>query len=68
MSNLDSEVIKAIQEAVCEANQPPKVVNRIEAWLNAINTSELSADDEQEYLKNVLDAIDVSITGEDDED
>ncbi|WP_088892402.1 CxC ATPase DNA modification system associated small protein [Leptolyngbya ohadii] len=68
MSSLDREVIKAIQEAVSEAEQPPKVAKRIEAWLNAMSTSELSASDEQEYLENVRSAITVNIAGGSDED
>ena len=68
MSNLDSEVIKAIQEAVREAGQPDKVAKRIEAWLNAMSTSELSATDEQGYLENVRAAITVNVTGGSDED
>ncbi|GAB4375195.1 hypothetical protein H6G89_33580 [Oscillatoria sp. FACHB-1407] len=68
MSNLDREVIKAIQEAVREAGQPDKVAKRIEAWLNAMSTSELSATDEQGYLENVRAAITVNVTGGSDED
>lgn len=68
MSNLDHEVIKAIQEAVREAGQPDKVAKRIEAWLNAMSTSELSATDEQGYLENVRAAITVNVTGGSDED
>lgn len=68
MSNLDGEVIKAIQEAVREAGQPDKVATRIEAWLNAMSKSELSAADEQEHLENVRAAITVNVTGGSDED
>jgi hypothetical protein len=68
MSNLDREVIKAIQEAVREAGQPDKVAKRIEAWLNAMSTSELSATDKQGYLENVRAAITVNVTGGSDED
>ncbi len=68
MSNLDREVIKAIQEAVREAGQPDKVAKRIEAWLNAMSTSELSAADEQGYLETVRAAIIVNVTGGSDED
>ncbi|PSB22817.1 hypothetical protein C7B61_06100 [filamentous cyanobacterium CCP1] len=68
MSNLDHEVIKAVQEAVREAGQPDKVAKRIEAWLNAMSTSELSATDEQGYLENVRAAITVNVTGGSDED
>ena len=68
MSNLDREVIKAIQEAVREAGQPDKVAKRIEAWLNAMSTSEVSATDEQEYLEKVRAAIVVNVIGGSDED
>ena len=68
MSNLDREVVKAIQEAVCEAGQPDKVAKRIEAWLNAMSISELSATDEQVYLENVRAAITVNVAGGNDED
>lgn len=68
MSDLDREVIKAIQEAVREAGQPDKVAKRIEAWLNAMSTSELSPTDEQGYLENVRAAITVNVTGGSDED
>jgi alkanesulfonate monooxygenase SsuD/methylene tetrahydromethanopterin reductase-like flavin-dependent oxidoreductase (luciferase family) len=68
MSNLDREVIKAIQEVVREVGQPDKVAKRIEAWLNAMSTSELSATDEQGYLENVRAAITVNVTGGSDED
>lgn len=68
MSNLDREVIKAIQEAVRETEQPDKVAKRIEAWLNAMSTSELGATDEQGYLENVRAAITVNVTGGSDED
>jgi hypothetical protein len=68
MSNLDREVIKAIQEAVREAGQPDKVAKRIEAWLSAMSASELSSTDEQGYLENVRSAITVNVTGGSDED
>ncbi|HEY9874429.1 MAG TPA: CxC ATPase DNA modification system associated small protein [Candidatus Obscuribacterales bacterium] len=68
MSQLDDVVIEAIQEAVDEAEQPNKVAKRIEAWLNAMSTSELSSTDEQQYLENVLSAITVNVTGDSDED
>lgn len=64
MSSLDHEVIKAIHEAVSESGQLDKVANRIEAWLNAMSTSELSASDEQDYLENVRSAITVNVTGD----
>lgn len=68
MSNLDREVVKAIQESVREAGQPDKVAKRIEAWLNAMSASELSATDEQGHLENVRAAITVNVTGGSDED
>lgn len=57
MSNFDKEVIEAIREAVREQRQPDKVARRIEAWLNAISTSDLGASDEREHLDKVLNAI-----------
>ena len=57
MSDFDKEVIAAIREAVRGQRQPDKVAKRIEAWLNAISTSELSAGEEREHLNNVLNAI-----------
>lgn len=68
MSNLDREVIKAIQEAVREAEQPDKVAKRIEAWLSAMSTSELSDTDEQGYLENVRAVITVNVSGGSNED
>lgn len=68
MSQLDHVVSEAIQEAVNEAGQPDKLAKRIEAWLNAMSTSELSSTDEQQYLENVLSAITVNVTGDSDED
>ena len=67
MSNLDGEVSKAIQEAVRETGQPDKVANRLVAWLNAMSASDLSADDEREYLATVRDAINVSVGGSDED-
>ncbi|MDY6804952.1 MAG: CxC ATPase DNA modification system associated small protein [Cyanobacteriota bacterium] len=64
MYNFDEKVIAAIREAVREQRQPDKVAKRIEAWLNAISTSELGASEEREYLNNVLNAI----KGESDEE
>jgi len=68
MSNLDHEVIKAVQEAVRETGQSDKVAKRIEAWLNAMSASELSSTDEQGYLENVRSAITVNVAGGNDED
>lgn len=68
MSSLDHEVLKALQEAVQELGQTEKVARRIEAWLNAISTSELSAADVQGHLENVRSAITVNIAGGTDED
>ena len=68
MSNLDHEVVKAIQESVREAGQTDKVAKRIEAWLNAMSASELSATDEQGHLENVRAAITVNVAGGNDED
>ncbi|WP_156119909.1 CxC ATPase DNA modification system associated small protein [Leptolyngbya sp. KIOST-1] len=64
MSSLDYEVISALYEAVSESGQLDKVAKRIEAWLNAMSTSELSASDEQDYLENVRSAITVNVTGD----
>lgn len=68
MSSLDREVIKAIQEAVSEAGQPDRVAKRLEAWLNSMSASDLSADDEREFLTTVRDAIIVNVSGGSDED
>jgi hypothetical protein len=68
MSSLDREVIKAIREAVGAEGQPAEVANRIEAWLNAMSNSELSATEEQEHLETVLAKITVNEVGGSDED
>jgi hypothetical protein len=68
MSNLDSEVTKAIHEAVIEIKQPEKVARRIEAWLDEMSKSELSPTDEKGYLENILSAITVNMSGDNDED
>lgn len=68
MSSLDCEVIKAIEEAVSGAGQPNTVAKRLVAWLNAMSASDLSADDEREFLTTVRDGIIVNVNGGSDED
>ena len=47
--SLDSEVIKAIEDAVKEEKQPDSVAKRLIAWIEAISNSELSNTDNSNH-------------------
>lgn len=55
--SLDSEVIKAIKDAVKEEGQPENVANRLIAWLDEISSLELSATEASEHLDIVRKSI-----------
>lgn len=56
--SLDLEIIKAIQDAVKEENQPNSVAKRLIKWVEAMSNSELSNTENSNYLDLVYRAID----------
>lgn len=61
---LDQLVIEALNYATQQSGQPNTVAKRLIAWLEAISSRELSAEDESGFLENVMSAIVVRSSGE----
>ena len=57
---LDEELIKAIEEAVAEADQSTSVAKRLIAWVEALSSTDISAEDESSFLENVRSEIRIS--------
>jgi len=55
--SLDQELVRAVEEAVNEAGQPPTVSKRIIAWLEAMSSGETTRADLDEFLKITLASI-----------
>ncbi|GAB4527090.1 MAG: hypothetical protein Tsb0014_07620 [Pleurocapsa sp.] len=58
--SLDSEIIKAIQDAVKEENQSDSVAKRLIAWIEAMSNLELSNTDNSNHLDSIYNAIDIT--------
>ena len=54
---LDEELIKAVYESVDGSQQPESVAKRLLAWLDALSSSDLSAEDDSRHLDKVLNAM-----------
>ncbi len=61
---LDEIVVEALAYATAQSGQPFTVAKRLIAWLEAMSTRELSAEDESGFLENVRSAIVVKSSGE----
>lgn len=61
---LDEVVVEALAYATAQSGQPATVAKRLIAWLEAMSTRELSAEDESGFLENVRSAIVVKSSGE----
>ena len=55
--SLDQELVRAVEEAVSEAGQPPTVSKRIIAWLEAMSSGETTRSDLDDFLKITLTSI-----------
>lgn len=68
--DIPSEVVKAVQEAVSDADQPEKVADRILAWYESISTGRDSMADAESVNRRVsviLDAVDVEDPSEEEQ-
>jgi hypothetical protein len=61
---LDDVLIKSVSSATEEMGQPAAVAKRLIAWLEAMSTSELTAEGESQFLENTRRAIQVRTFGE----
>lgn len=62
---LDGELVRALKESVAESDQPETVNRRLHAWLEALSTRDVSADEEKTFLENALASVNVNIGGGD---
>ena len=58
--SLDSEIIKAIHDAVKEKNQSDSVAKRLIAWIEAMSNSELNNTDNSNHLDSIYNAINIT--------
>ncbi|MCC0179237.1 hypothetical protein I4641_19935 [Waterburya agarophytonicola K14] len=58
--SLDSEIIKAIQDAIKEEDQSDSVAKRLIAWIEAMSNSELSNTDNSNHLDSIYNVIDIT--------
>lgn len=61
---LDDVLIKSVINATDEVGQPATVAKRLVAWLEAMSTTELTAEDDSQFLENTRRAILVTTFGE----
>lgn len=61
---LDDELIKSVEEAVNELNQPPAVAIRVIKWLEGMSAGELSRADIDEHFKLTLNSIKTGVSAE----
>lgn len=54
---LDQELIRAVEEAVHQAGQPPTVASRIIKWLEGMSKGDISNADMDEFLRTTLSSI-----------
>ena len=62
--SLDQELVRAVEEAVKEAGQPPTVSKRIIAWLEAMSSGETTRADLDDFLKITLTSINSKYSSE----
>ena len=61
---LDQELVKAVEEAVKQANQSPAVASRIIKWLEGMSKGDISRADMDEYFKMTLNSIQSQVSSE----
>jgi len=54
---LDDELIKAVNQSVDYFQQPDSLAKRLIAWLEALSSDDLSAEDESRHLDKLLNAV-----------
>ncbi len=62
---LDHELVKAVEEAVKESEQPPSVSSRIIKWLEGMSKGDISRADMDEHFKMTLNSIKSQYAGGD---
>ncbi len=57
---IDPALRDAIEQAVSEQKQSPKLSKRMISWLEEMSEKELSAEEDRQHLKNVKEAVVIS--------
>jgi hypothetical protein len=61
---LDEILTKAVSSAVEQFGQPHAVASRLVAWLEAMSTTDVSAEEESRFLENARNAVQIQTHGE----